>query len=530
MDNVLPFPVERSAPRLGRYRLIAGLGEGGMGTIHLAVAGGFSGFRKLFVVKELKPEFTHNEEFVRLFMREARLAARLSHPNVVHTIEADQDHGRYFMAMEFLDGQPFSELLRRAQKPPALPLALRLSVVCQALAGLHHAHELRDYDGRALEVVHRDVSPNNIFVTYDGQVKVLDFGVARARDGEGTQPRGFKGKIGYAAPEQLRMRPGDRRIDVFAAGIVLWEAIALRNLVRGKPTPQVFEARINGSEPRITQIVPELDPALAVICERAMAADPDERYASADVFRQELADYLAERKLTSDAATLGQIVRAKFNDERASIHAVIEEQLRNEEDVSRSFITARDPLLRHAARASSAHELAEYDKHRGKPQPSRSRGRLRATALGACLLAAAAAAFRLQSDASYDAERRPVQPAPAGPSARDEAERALGAGPLPNPPPAREGTEAPARESADPLPDASLAGDGTRVPPARSARPNNARGAPSVPQRPAESQNASRAGAGPTHSPAEPLERMEIDLQRVEPARRRPLDVSNPYR
>jgi eukaryotic-like serine/threonine-protein kinase len=532
MTSADPFPEESAPSRLGRYRLIATLGQGGMGTIHLAVAGGLGGFRKLFVVKVLKAELTHNSEFLRLFMREARLAARLNHANVVHTIEADQDAGRYFLAMEFLDGQPFSEILRRAQLAPALPLALRLQVVCHALTGLHHAHEIRDYDGKALQIVHRDVSPTNIFVTYDGEVKVLDFGIARAGDAEGTQPRAFKGKIGYAAPEQLRMRQADRRSDVFAAGVVMWEAIALRHLVRGKLTPQVFEARVLGTEPRIGQLLPELEPALAQICDRAMHLDPEQRYPSAEAMRLDLQNYLSERALMSDATVLAQLMRTKFAEERKQLYRVIEDQLANEEDISHSFVATRNPAwfppaLRADAAAGDGQPGADEESKRARSwQPT-----LRYWLVGALVLIAAAVLLRIRLRADEDA--------PATPATRASA---------PAPAPAHDSIPAQARETV-PAAEASMQANEANEPPkaphtsAASAAP--ARRSSRTEASPAQETRAPNAGTVPSHSDsdqsnhgtpasvvapgARETPRMDVDLRGVRPAARRTLDVDNPF-
>jgi serine/threonine protein kinase len=168
------------SPQLGKYQLIATLGQGGMGTVYLALASGFGQFRKLLVLKELRQDLTRRGGFVRMFMDEAKLAARLSHPNVVQTFEASEVDDRYFLAMEYLDGQSLSALLDRlAQTDLQLPLCMHIQILCEALSGLHYAHELLDYDGTSLQVVHRDVSPQNVFVTYHGQVKVVDFGVAK---------------------------------------------------------------------------------------------------------------------------------------------------------------------------------------------------------------------------------------------------------------------------------------------------------------------------------------------------------------
>jgi serine/threonine protein kinase len=328
MQNVVDLAEPGSTAQLGRYRLIATLGQGGMGAIRLAVAGGFAGFRKLFVLKILKEQLACDEKFVEMFMHEATLAARLSHPNVVQTLEAGQLDGRYFLVMEFLDGQPFSEVMRRAESDQADSLALRLQMLCDALTGLHYAHELTDYDGRALHLVHRDVSPANVFVTYDGQVKLLDFGIAKAHDSEETRPGQFKGKVGYAAPEQFRGQPADRRVDVFAAGVVLWETIALRHLVRGKSARAIVEARLAGTEPRIGQVVEEVDPLLAAICDRAMHNDPEQRYPTADALRRALQDYLIAGGESVSTGALKQWMRSKFASERATMHRLIDQQLR----------------------------------------------------------------------------------------------------------------------------------------------------------------------------------------------------------
>src|SRR4051794_26091703 len=186
----------------GKYRLIAELGHGGMADVFLAVARGPIGFNKLLVVKRLKANLVDEPEYVAMLGDEARLAARLNHPNVVQTNEVGQEGDQYFIAMEYLDGQPLHRVLTRSEKKERMPLAMHLRIVCDVLSGLHYAHELADFDGSPLNVVHRDVTPQNIFVTYDGQVKLVDFGIAKAsgRDGE-TKTGIVKGKVTYMGPE-----------------------------------------------------------------------------------------------------------------------------------------------------------------------------------------------------------------------------------------------------------------------------------------------------------------------------------------
>jgi serine/threonine protein kinase len=224
--------------QLGKYRRVATLGQGGMGTVFLAFAHGVGQFRKLLVVKELLPELTGKEGFIEMFLDEARLAARLDHPNVVQTFEVGHEGGRYFLAMEYLDGQPLSALIERMRERGGLPLPVHLQILSEVLAGLQYAHELCDYDGRPLAVVHRDISPHNVFITYHGQVKIVDFGVAKAANASAlTHPGVFKGKFGYAAPEQILGGPVDARADVFSVGVMLWQAIAGRRFAEPTPTP-----------------------------------------------------------------------------------------------------------------------------------------------------------------------------------------------------------------------------------------------------------------------------------------------------
>jgi serine/threonine protein kinase len=318
-----------SAEDLGRYHLLATLGQGGMGTIHLAVAGGLGDFRKLLVVKQLRQDLASDHRFVAMFMNEAQLAARLNHPNVVQTLEAGREGDRYFLSMEFLDGQPLSAILRQPEKTSGVPLGMRLQILCDALAGLHYAHELTEYDGTKLQIVHRDVSPQNIFVTYDGQVKVVDFGIAKAIVTDtATTGKHFKGKFGYAAPEQVRGAAVDSRTDVFAVGVILWEAVTSRRFAEGKPTRASVQARLAGLESRLTPAMPDVDPLLAEICDRALSVDPERRFATAEEFRTALAKYLIVSGQQVDTATMRHVMCAKFADERKAIHRLIDDHIK----------------------------------------------------------------------------------------------------------------------------------------------------------------------------------------------------------
>ncbi len=247
------------------YQVITTLGQGGMARVLLTLSRGPAGVDKLLVVKELKAELKGDPEFLTMFLDEARIAARLNHPNVVQTYEVSSDGDHPLIVMEYLEGQSMSALVARVGRK-AMPLEIHVHVLSQTAAGLHYAHDLRALDGSPLDVVHRDVSPHNVFVTYEGLVKLVDFGIAKAAGSAGvTQAGQFKGKLGYASPEQLGGGAGvvDRRTDVFALGVMLWEAVARRRLTMGEEQGRVMSRRLRGEDPRLADVAPDAPEALA---------------------------------------------------------------------------------------------------------------------------------------------------------------------------------------------------------------------------------------------------------------------------
>ncbi len=316
------------AQRIGKYHIIAQLGQGGMATVFLSVLPGPGGFNKLLVVKLLKDDLAQDADFLAMFLNEARLAARLDHANVVHTYEVGFEEGRPFLVMDFLDGQALHAVLRKASRA-GVPLDVHVRILADTLAGLHYAHTLADFDGTPIRVVHRDVSPQNVFVTYDGQVKVVDFGIAKATGAaSNTQSGVFKGKLAYVAPEQASGEPVDARADVFAVGVMLWEAMAGRRFAQGESQTAVMARRLSGREPRIREVVPDADPELADICDRALAHEPRDRYASALEMREALEGFLDRFSRRVGAREVGEFVSRLFVDEREKIRVVIDEQIK----------------------------------------------------------------------------------------------------------------------------------------------------------------------------------------------------------
>jgi eukaryotic-like serine/threonine-protein kinase len=331
VSDTIEAQPDRARRQLGQYRLIAELARGGMGVVHLAALCGLQGFRKLVVVKELRPELVCNEAAVAMFMDEARLAARLSHPNIVQTMEVGVDAGKHFIAMEYLDGQPLQKVVRRGvTQTTRVPLRAQIAVVLEVLAALEYAHNLRDFDGTPLGVVHRDVSPHNVFVTYEGHVKLVDFGISKTTTAEAEETRAgvLKGKMRYMAPEQAAGGRVDRRADLFAVGVMLWEAIVGRRAWEGQDDGGVLQSLLLGVVPDIRQARPDVDADLARIVERAMSVDPEARHTSALEMREDLERYVAARRMAvPNARSLGAAVARLFADEREKRSSLIRAQI-----------------------------------------------------------------------------------------------------------------------------------------------------------------------------------------------------------
>jgi serine/threonine-protein kinase len=310
------------------YRRIAELGRGGMATVHLAAMQGPHGVTKLVVIKELRPELAVNDEFVVMFFDEARLAARLNHPNIVQSYEVGEEAGRQFIVMEYLEGQPLHRVWNKLQAAGKMTLAVNLQVVSDVLAGLDYAHELADFNGSALKIVHRDVSPHNVFVTYTGDVKVVDFGIAKAADSS-TQTRvgTLKGKLTYMPPEQAMGEKVDRRADIFAVGVLLWESSAGRRLWQGLNDGAIMRALMTGEIPSLLTVNPDLPPRLDEICRKALAPKRDDRYATAHEFQRDVEQLMNETGSRASRRDLGVLVSELFADDRAVIRATIDDAL-----------------------------------------------------------------------------------------------------------------------------------------------------------------------------------------------------------
>jgi serine/threonine-protein kinase len=320
-----------------------------MATAYLAAAQGPGGFNKLVVIKKLRTTLAAEQEFLKMFLDEARLAARINHPNVVQTHEVGVEPPECYIAMEYLEGQSYETVLRRAARKAgksvpdsgepvssvgtstgAVPLKFQLNVICHALAGLDHAHELKDFDGTPLNVVHRDVSPHNLIVTYDGHVKLLDFGIAKAADSSGDTRTGvMKGKCAYMPAEQFGGKDIDRRADVFAVGVVLWQALAGRRLWQGLSDAEIFQKVAMGAVPTPSSVRDGVDPKLEAIAMKALAHRREDRYATAADMQTALEEYIASTPgMRSSAKELGAFVADLFAEDRVKLKGIIESALK----------------------------------------------------------------------------------------------------------------------------------------------------------------------------------------------------------
>ncbi len=297
--------------RLGRYRLRARLAQGGMAELFLALQEGPAGFEKEVVIKRILPELREDPRFVAMFLDEARIAAQLSHPNIVQLTDFGEVNGTWFLCMERLVGLNLSQILRayrKARRPFPIPIAAMIvSAVCD---GLHYAHTRADEQGQAYGIIHRDVSPSNLFVTYQGAVKVLDFGIAKARSQTFLSQAGqIKGKFHYMSPEQVLGRDLDARSDVFSIGVVLFELLTGVRPFTADETPALIQAVAAGRVDAPGTLRVDLPPELGAIVLRALAPDRARRFGSAAELRGALEDYLSGRESPSPAVALQHFMR-----------------------------------------------------------------------------------------------------------------------------------------------------------------------------------------------------------------------------
>lgn len=336
LSPVLPF-------QLGRFTLCRELGAGGMATVYLSRMQLAAGLDRVVALKTIHSHLAKEQTFVDMFLDEAKIASQISHPNVCSVFDFGEVGGTYFLAMEYLAGEPLIDVVNAiaAQQDEDLLATLPFlaaRILADACEGLHAAHALTGPDGSSLEVVHRDVSPQNLVVTYEGSVKVVDFGCAKALERVTQTNTGMmKGKVSYAAPEQLRAEPLDARVDVFALGVCLWECLTLRQLFRRDTPIATAMAVLEEPIPRADDGCPWVPAEMADIAQKALARDREDRYTSARELGRALRGFIARSGVPFEGAEVAEWMRSLFRDG----HEKKREMIANVEAMERSRVAPR---------------------------------------------------------------------------------------------------------------------------------------------------------------------------------------------
>jgi len=493
---------------MGRYAPVARLGVGGMADVFLTVAHGLQGVNKLVVVKRLRN--AEDRALTEMFLDEARLGARLNHPNIVHTYEVGEIHGEYFIAMEYLDGQPLSAVLRTLEtRCEGLPEPLVAFIAIQVLKGLQYAHEFCDFDGAPLGVVHRDVSPHNLFVTYGGEIKLLDFGIAKATlNATHTEDGVLKGKVRYMAPEQAMQTELDRRVDIYAFGVVLWEMLARRSLFTGSAL-SILTRIVNEDIPAVRGVRPDVSPSLEAIALKACRRERESRYSTAEEMRLDIEAYVRERNDGISERDVAQLMNGMFadirDDVRSRIKAYVATMPAQPPTLHASVgitSTGRLPVLPGWSGPASAPSLpapaiSGFDAETAAaPAPRRSRWFLAVIAL-LFAVGGVSAFLTLRASLSSQGGRLPAAtptavPAPSLPGA-------------PAPPSALQPEKSAAEASAPAGPTSEAAASRRAAPPASpAARPTRVHPAPPPAVAPAPGPGASMASPPPAPSASTP--------------------------
>lgn len=355
--------------RFGKYLLVGEIAVGGMAEVFLAVHKGVEGFVKVVVIKRVLPHLTSNADFTRMFIEEARLEARLEHANIVRTYEFGEVDGRYFTAMEYLPGEDlFRALQNLSISRQTMPVHIATGIIAQLCRGLHFAHQFTDIDGHPLNLVHRDINPANIIITYGGEVKIIDFGVAKSNANVQTLTGTIKGKVSYMPPEQVLGRAVDHRADIFSAGVVLWEMLTGRPLFLRDNEAATLYAIMNAPIPAPSKLRPGVPPQLDRIVSRALARRCADRFETAEHMAGALDDFMVTTD-RYDARVLGAKVEELFGSTRAEAKRAIAQT----RSLTRNISVVMK--LRSEVRADLAErlDLAVVSQRDGANQPLRRR-------------------------------------------------------------------------------------------------------------------------------------------------------------
>ncbi|MBN2195563.1 MAG: serine/threonine protein kinase [Polyangiaceae bacterium] len=336
--------------RFGRYDLLVKIGRGGMASVWVAHEHAVRAEdSRIVAVKTIHSNLAEEVEFVKMFLDEGQLVSRIRHPSVVDLYEVGEIDGVVYMTMEWVEGDSLHALIAEAGKRRPIPPEMAVRIIADAAAGLHAAHGLRDENGVELNVVHRDVSPHNILISTSGRVKLVDFGVAKARlrASEATEVGHVKGKFGYMSPEQALARPVDRRSDVFSLGIVLYELTTGRRLFRGESDAETLSLVVKGEIPPLTSLVPDYPLALERIAMKALSRSRRERFQSARDFQRALERYLKDERIVVPRAGIAGLLRKVLGDRIEARRQAVRGALRSVA-AARAGLVSEEPAFRAA--------------------------------------------------------------------------------------------------------------------------------------------------------------------------------------
>ncbi len=413
-----PPPDVVPGTRLGKYEIVRRIATGGMAEIFLARVSGLPGFQKNVVVKRILPQLATKADFIEMFLDEARIAATLQHPNVVQMYDVGVVDGNYFIAMEYLNGEDVRTVMKTLfRKDGKLPLEFALGIVIGVASGLHYAHEKKGFDGKPLQIIHRDVTPQNVIITYEGGVKLLDFGIAKATNRFGETRFGtLKGKVPYMSPEQCRGEPLDRRSDMFSLGIMLYELTLGRRLFRGRSDFEILKQIVEGTVSPPRSIDPTYPVPIERIVMRALEKEREKRYQTAQELQADLEWVVREERVNVSPIALAKFMEQTFGGQaeaearhEAQGERKTEEEALEDEDIE--VINEEQAQAEERAREERAAMIAQIhsrsdSESQSLRQPARSRLPLVMVCVGALALGIVAA-WKLTA-------RPKAKPAPVG--------------------------------------------------------------------------------------------------------------------
>ncbi|AGC47857.1 putative serine/threonine protein kinase [Myxococcus stipitatus DSM 14675] len=422
----------------GRYELLRKIAIGGMGAVYLARQKGPVGFQKLLVVKRLLPHLSEDDEFIEMFLDEGRIAAHLNHPNIAQIYDLGDVDGQYFIAMEYVHGEAVGPLgLRAQQRKLTIPLALKCRIIADAAAGLDAAHNARSPSGRKLALIHRDVSPQNVLVGYNGGVKLIDFGVAKASGKFSQTVVGtIKGKHAYMSPEQARGEPLDHRSDIFGLGTVFYELLTHQRLFKRDTEISTLKAVVGAKLIPPSELSPDIPKELDAIVLKALARKRDERFSSAGEVQLALDEFLVQHKLHATPAHLAAFMQDAYS-----------EELEEERLAAEPTVIHYDPRIAARQQAAAAAAAAgDTGSHAGRPtaRPA-AKGPAGVSSSSTAPMAPRRAPTGSSSAAAPVSSRAPGTGSGSTPSAQavsaaPGSKGGTGSGKAPAPPPHRAGT------------------------------------------------------------------------------------------